>query len=142
VTLDVDTSARNALYIARTRFRVDQTEQGSTGILDDPGVLSRITAGLSPYVEGGETWKIQYTITGSGDGSPITGIPLIDPVTGAVLASNPSVATGGRGAKIRRSQPHIDHRPSNRSNSHLPARRLTTGVSRGRLRSAATRRPA
>ena len=91
VTFDVDPSERNALYIATTRFSIQHTGQTNIVTVYDREVYERITAGLPPYGEGRPLWKLHYTITDSSDGSPVTGIPAIDPLTGAVLASNPDV---------------------------------------------------
>jgi len=91
VTFDVDPSQRNALYIATTRFSIQHTDQQNIVTVYDRDVYTRITTGLPPYLEGLPLWNVKYTITDSSDGSPITGISAIDPLTGAVLASNPNV---------------------------------------------------
>jgi hypothetical protein len=91
VTVDVDAGARNALYIAATRFSIQRTGQQASVTIYDQQVLARVSAGLPPFTEGGGRIKVKYTITDSNDGNVITGIPAIDPLTGTVLASNPSV---------------------------------------------------
>jgi hypothetical protein len=93
VTVDVDASAHNALYIAATRFSIQRTDQRATVTVYDQQVRTRVIAGLPPFPDGGRI-RVQYTITDSSDGSEITGIPAIDPLTGTVLASNPSVELG------------------------------------------------
>ena len=93
VSLDVDPSQPPALYIATTRFSIQHNNQTNTNLVTvyDREVYERITAGLPPYAQSGPVWKVKYTITDSSDGSPITGISAIDPLTNAVLASNPNV---------------------------------------------------
>jgi hypothetical protein len=90
VALDVDPSQRNALYIATTRFSIEYTGQKHIVTVYDHEVYTRITTGL-PLVAGSRRWKVAYTITDSSDGSPITGISVIDPLTREVLASNPNI---------------------------------------------------
>jgi hypothetical protein len=91
VTLDVDPNQQNALYIAATRFSIQHTDQKNIVTIYDRELYTRITAGPPLSLEGLPQWNVKYTITDSSDGSPITGIPAIDPLTGAVLASNPNV---------------------------------------------------
>jgi hypothetical protein len=91
VTFEADPGQRNALYIATTRFSIQNTGQTNTVTVYDHDVYVRTVAGLSPFAEGAPVWKVQYTIADGSDGSPITGIPVRDPLTGVVLASNPNV---------------------------------------------------
>jgi hypothetical protein len=91
VTFDIDASQRNALYMATTRFSIQHTDQRNIVTVYDQDLYRRITTGQPPYPEGLPQWKVKYTITDSSSGSPITGIPAIDPLTGVVLASNPDV---------------------------------------------------
>lgn len=88
VTLDVDTSvpsALSALYVSAARFSI----QGNAVTVYDQEACARVTSGLPPYAGEPAAWaRVQYAITDSGDGSPVTGIPVIDPLTGTVLASD------------------------------------------------------
>lgn len=74
ITLDVDTSTPQALYMAGTRFSL----RDGTVVLYDQQVYDQVTAGLPPYGPDPATWNVRCTITDSADGLPVFGIPLKD----------------------------------------------------------------
>jgi hypothetical protein len=86
VSLEVDPGAGNALGISAIPFSV----QGNTVTIYNHEVYQRLISGLPLFPDTQYQWNVKYTIT-DGDGGPVTGISAIDPLTGAVLASNPNV---------------------------------------------------
>jgi hypothetical protein len=51
-------------------------------------------AGQPPYADPA-AWNVNYTITNSSDGSPITGVPAMDPLTGTVIVSHSDIIIEG-----------------------------------------------
>jgi hypothetical protein len=100
VTFEVDASGNNALYIATIRFSIEQTAQRATVTVYDPDIYARLMAHLPPFTDDQPVWRVQYTITDAAQGSPISGISAIDPLTGATLASNPVIELRGEGGVV------------------------------------------
>jgi hypothetical protein len=100
VTLDVDTSVPHwlgALYVAAARFSI----RGNAVTVYNQEACARVASGLQPYAGEPAGWaRVQYAITDSGDGSPVTGIPVIDPLTGAVLASDLEFTISSRSTRV------------------------------------------
>lgn len=92
VTLDVEDGVSNALCISPVRFSIRREDQTNAVTILDETVSERLKSGLPPLdIEQTEHWKIKYEVTDRASGAVINGVPVMDPLTGAQVASNPTI---------------------------------------------------